>query len=135
MNDLLHLVRDAPSGNSSGAAGGSRDLEMGYTPAPTHVGGNDADAELAAFFARAKEVQAGMQAVHDKQRELLIMHEQGKAIVRMRDVTEHRAKMQVRRSWWLRCMRCRAPAAPSALAQAAFGWPTASTHPCAGCRE
>jgi hypothetical protein len=101
MNDLLHLVRDAqPSGNSSQttqrAFSGGQDVEMGYTSAVTRASGTDGDAELAAFFAKAKDVQTGMHAVHAKQRDLLAMHEQGKAIVRMRDITEHRAKMQVR---------------------------------------
>lgn len=99
INDLLPHVK-GPHASSLHASNQQPrdqhgyDLEAGQ-PADFHTA---AGQDMQRYFDKTREIQALMEQVKVKQRDLWKMHEQGKTIVRMKEITEHREQMQVRRA-------------------------------------
>lgn len=92
MNDLLGTVKGAP-GPRTGAV---YDIEAGYTTAQS-----ERTKEMEEFFSQADDVKRAMAAIKAKQREIQRMHEQSKTIVRKNDMQQHRADVQVMKSYAL----------------------------------
>lgn len=108
MNDLLHVVKGGEQHGlhhqqQHGDTRAAADVEAGWGGAASAPGYGDGGADMQAFFARAKEVQASMDVVRGKQRDLWRMHEHSKTIVRRQEITEQRERMQVRAAAVSRC--------------------------------
>lgn len=95
MNDLLGVVKGrgdeagAPPQPPPGPRSTAYDVEAGFTAAP----GQREDID--AFFARVEEIKGDMAQVKSLEGDIERMHEEGKSIVRSKEMQEQRRAMQV----------------------------------------
>jgi hypothetical protein len=96
INDILPHIKQAPSmaytGNEQVRDQHGHDLEAGQMPEFQTAAGQD----MQQFFDKTREIQMMMEHIRAQQHDLWKMHEQSKVIVRTKEMTDHRERMQVR---------------------------------------